>query len=704
MSNSNNSMMPQQYCLRWRYHHSNLQTMFSQLLEREAFCDVTLACDGRTIKAHKIVLSACSTYFDTILSQYEEKDPILIMKDVKFVDIKCLVEFMYKGEINVEHTHLATLLKTAEDLRIKGLAEVSWRDSAANSSGAAAASSNAAAAGSTSTASSSNNNTSTSTSHNGIQHALANVATVMGTSPKEGAGGGGGGGVARQHLLQQQLTMNKRKRGRPPIDDYEQPGYTLAPKIVSVMSGSNAEESASNDDGTSASDHDNDMDHQGGQGSGQQHRGGSSSAGGGKASGSSQWDDDDVDRINSFGEHMLSGIRVKTELNTEDEYIDYDQATAGRSRSSTNASQLNNSTSGTANNSSGNPAGAGVATFNISQLEKEWPDVIRLNDYLNTGRRQQFWEEPFTKRVMDAIKTKNLEMKSAAELLGVSYGTLYGRYRDAYGCLKHPYSLSRSGLLVKVPGSMTPNANPGGTANWIRDAWSDQGSTDIIMKLKRKEITLFKAAEQLKMTPQALSNYLISFSMGMDPEMANTVAKLLAQQSAEEGVTGGGQTSQLQLQLQQGQLQMPPLRRLHSSRSHEDDGSILGDDDDEAIGEDEDEDEEEEEEVVFSDQHHQQRARHHQLQRQQQNDDDDDDDEDSILPDIPMKSTNHHSIIGKPSALANCPDITIIRKEKLDQLISSSRVNNNDHSEQRGGSSAGLKPATTSNNAAGTAT
>lgn len=72
-------------------------------------------------------------------------------------------------------------------------------------------------------------------------------------------------------------------------------------------------------------------------------------------------------------------------------------------------------------------------------IEKEWPDVIKMNDYLSTGRRQQFWEEPFTKRVMDAIKTKNLEMKIAAELLGVSYGTLYGRYRDAYGCLKHPY-------------------------------------------------------------------------------------------------------------------------------------------------------------------------------------------------------------------------------------------------------------------------
>lgn len=86
--------------------------MFSQLLEREAFCDVTLACEGRTIKAHKIVLSACSTYFETLLSEYEEKDPILIMKDVKYVDIKCLVEFMYKGEINVDHVSTKTTYVT----------------------------------------------------------------------------------------------------------------------------------------------------------------------------------------------------------------------------------------------------------------------------------------------------------------------------------------------------------------------------------------------------------------------------------------------------------------------------------------------------------------------------------------------------------------------------------------------------------------
>lgn len=104
-------MTMQQYCLRWKYHHSNLQTMFSQLLDREAFCDVTLACEGQTLRAHRVVLCACSTFFDSILTnRYTDKDPIVIMKDCKFEDIRCLIEFMYKGEINVEHVSEAQIL------------------------------------------------------------------------------------------------------------------------------------------------------------------------------------------------------------------------------------------------------------------------------------------------------------------------------------------------------------------------------------------------------------------------------------------------------------------------------------------------------------------------------------------------------------------------------------------------------------------
>lgn len=50
-----------------------------------------------------MVLSACSTYFDSIFSEYDEQNPIVILKDVKFMDMKSLVNFMYRGEINVQN-------------------------------------------------------------------------------------------------------------------------------------------------------------------------------------------------------------------------------------------------------------------------------------------------------------------------------------------------------------------------------------------------------------------------------------------------------------------------------------------------------------------------------------------------------------------------------------------------------------------------
>ena len=40
------------------------------------------------------------------------------------------------------------------------------------------------------------------------------------------------------------------------------------------------------------------------------------------------------------------------------------------------------------------------------------------------------------------MKNKEIDMKGAAELLGVSYGTLYGRYRESFGYLKHAWNVT----------------------------------------------------------------------------------------------------------------------------------------------------------------------------------------------------------------------------------------------------------------------
>lgn len=60
---SQNNGQSQRFCLRWNNHQSNLLTVFDQLLTSEAFVDVTLAVEGQMLRAHKMVLSACSPYF-----------------------------------------------------------------------------------------------------------------------------------------------------------------------------------------------------------------------------------------------------------------------------------------------------------------------------------------------------------------------------------------------------------------------------------------------------------------------------------------------------------------------------------------------------------------------------------------------------------------------------------------------------------------
>ncbi|XP_061382172.1 protein bric-a-brac 1-like isoform X4 [Danaus plexippus] len=116
---------PQQFCLRWNNYQTNLANCFDQLLQTESFVDVTLACEGQSLKAHKVVLSACSPYFQTLFMDNPCRHPIIIMRDIKYCDLKAVVDFMYRGEINVSQDQITALLKVAEMLKIRGLTDVS---------------------------------------------------------------------------------------------------------------------------------------------------------------------------------------------------------------------------------------------------------------------------------------------------------------------------------------------------------------------------------------------------------------------------------------------------------------------------------------------------------------------------------------------------------------------------------------------------
>lgn len=123
-NNQSDAESPSEFCLRWNNYQLNLLSVFEQLLEKQLFVDVTLCCEGGySVKAHKIVLSACSPYFQALFNDTPCDHPIVILKDVQWSDLKSILSFMYKGEIHVSQDQIGPLLKLAELLKIRGLSE-----------------------------------------------------------------------------------------------------------------------------------------------------------------------------------------------------------------------------------------------------------------------------------------------------------------------------------------------------------------------------------------------------------------------------------------------------------------------------------------------------------------------------------------------------------------------------------------------------
>ena len=121
------SKMDQQYCLKWNHHQSNLLKVFSRLLGNEQFTDVLLATESKSIRCHKVVLSACSSYFEHLFLTFDEKNQIIILKDTSYDDILALVEFMYRGEINVGQVSYNKLI--AWDIFFIALLHLCFQDS-----------------------------------------------------------------------------------------------------------------------------------------------------------------------------------------------------------------------------------------------------------------------------------------------------------------------------------------------------------------------------------------------------------------------------------------------------------------------------------------------------------------------------------------------------------------------------------------------
>ena len=129
--------MGENFKLKWNDHHSIFFSTAESLCQGDHLTDVTLSCGKKEFSAHKLVLSICSQYFYELFSPTKKSRPanqaaIVYLKDVDPAHMELLLNFMYRGEINVEEDELMALLNTARGLQIRGLSDNSEQENNSN--------------------------------------------------------------------------------------------------------------------------------------------------------------------------------------------------------------------------------------------------------------------------------------------------------------------------------------------------------------------------------------------------------------------------------------------------------------------------------------------------------------------------------------------------------------------------------------------
>ena len=114
--------MSEKFSLKWNDYSSNWNLSLLKLRENCAFADITLITDNKKkFSAHRILRSSCSNVFDFILKDSDQPNPLLYLSGVNSANLGFILDYIYKGEVNLYQEQLDSFLESAEKLEIEGL-------------------------------------------------------------------------------------------------------------------------------------------------------------------------------------------------------------------------------------------------------------------------------------------------------------------------------------------------------------------------------------------------------------------------------------------------------------------------------------------------------------------------------------------------------------------------------------------------------
>ena len=114
--------MSEKFCLKWNGFQTNVTKSFSALRNEDEFFDVTLVGDDNIhASAHKVVLSACSDFFKSILKQTKHSHPMLCLEGINSQEMNNVLDYIYNGEVEIFQEKLDRFLEVASRFQLEGL-------------------------------------------------------------------------------------------------------------------------------------------------------------------------------------------------------------------------------------------------------------------------------------------------------------------------------------------------------------------------------------------------------------------------------------------------------------------------------------------------------------------------------------------------------------------------------------------------------
>lgn len=112
------------YNLKWKHFYSNQSSCLIDLFTKNNNTDVTLVTDDKAaFQAHQFVLSACSSVFKDLLLNNPHPYPMIYLNGVKKCELDSLLQFIYLGKTQFDHSRMEKFLKNGRDLGIKQLSQ-----------------------------------------------------------------------------------------------------------------------------------------------------------------------------------------------------------------------------------------------------------------------------------------------------------------------------------------------------------------------------------------------------------------------------------------------------------------------------------------------------------------------------------------------------------------------------------------------------